>query len=432
MAGQDSGSLRRCKRARIGEKNLTTAETPEPIRPPRAYWQRLRRQLLNPAIDADTLERALTQAAERMAVPVLWLLGTAQSGKTSIVRALTSSSRAEIGNGFQPCTRTASLYDFPPEAPVVRFLDTRGLGEVGYDPGEDLAACEAQAHQLIVVLKLSETQSAAVLTAVKEIRRRQPDWPLIIAQTCLHEGYASPKDGHVLPYPFDQADWRSKAPSELVRMIEAQRAAFADLPGHAPVSWVPIDFTRTDDGYEPEHYGLEALWRALEDSAVTGLHARIAADPELQSAYDRTAHPQIVGYSIAAAALGTVPLVDIAGLPALQARLLQVLAGIYGLPWTRRSVAEFSSLLGVGVAVGLSLRLAGRSLAKLIPGWGQTAGAIWAAGANGTTTYALGKAACLYLHRRRKGEPIDAETLRQRFREAMSQGARVLVDSKRD
>ena len=60
--------------------------------------------------------------------PVLWLLGKVQSGKTSIVRAFTGSDEATIGNGFTPATRTARLFAFPPEAPVLRFLDTRGLG----------------------------------------------------------------------------------------------------------------------------------------------------------------------------------------------------------------------------------------------------------------------------------------------------------------
>ena len=389
-------------------------------------WQRLRRQLLRPEADPAEVRGALEQAVSRMEIPILWLLGAAQSGKTSIVRALTGSSRAEIGNGFQPCTRTAHLYDFPSRAPVVRFLDTRGLGEVGYDPSEDLATCEARAHQLIVVVKVTETRPLAVLEAVREIRRRHPDWPLIIAQTCLHEAYPTPEHSHVLPYPFAQPDWTERIPAELVRLIRAQQAAFNNLPGNGPVTWTPIDFTRPEDGFDPVDYGLEALWRALEDSAVAGLRARMMADPGVRNAYDRAAHPQIVGYSIAAAALGTVPLVDLAALPALQARLLQVLAGIYGLRWTRRSIAEFSSLLGTGIALGLGVRLAGRSVAKLIPGWGQTAGAVWAAGANGTTTYALGKAACLYLHRRREGVAVDAQSLRQTFRQALGQGRRLL------
>ncbi|MCB1822073.1 MAG: 50S ribosome-binding GTPase, partial [Candidatus Competibacteraceae bacterium] len=93
-------------------------------------WSRLREALLNPRIDPEKLEKALRAARARQPLPVVWLLGKAQAGKTSIIHALTGSPTAEIGDGFQPCTRTARFYDFPAEVPVVRFLDTRGLGEV--------------------------------------------------------------------------------------------------------------------------------------------------------------------------------------------------------------------------------------------------------------------------------------------------------------
>jgi tRNA U34 5-carboxymethylaminomethyl modifying GTPase MnmE/TrmE len=113
------------------------------------YWRRLREALLKPQVSSAALDAALREARARQPLPVLWLIGKAQAGKTSIIRALTGSEAAEIGNGFQPCTRTARFYDFPTEAPVVRFLDTRGLGEVAYDPTEDIRYCEAQAHLLL-------------------------------------------------------------------------------------------------------------------------------------------------------------------------------------------------------------------------------------------------------------------------------------------
>ena len=113
------------------------------------YWRKLREALLNPQVNSAALNAALREARARQPLPVLWLAGKTQAGKTSIIRALTGSESAEIGNGFQPCTRTARFYDFPTEAPVVRFLDTRGLGEVAYDPAEDIRYCEVQALSLI-------------------------------------------------------------------------------------------------------------------------------------------------------------------------------------------------------------------------------------------------------------------------------------------
>jgi hypothetical protein len=117
--------------------------------------------------------------------PVVWLLGKVQSGKTSIVRALTHATDAEIGNGFRACTRTARVFDFPADAPIVRFLDTRGLGEAGYDPVDDIAFCEERAHLILVVARARDMQLEPVLEALAAVRRRHPDWPVVFAQTTL-------------------------------------------------------------------------------------------------------------------------------------------------------------------------------------------------------------------------------------------------------
>jgi hypothetical protein len=77
------------------------------------------------------------QSAQATAL-VVWLLGKTGAGKTAIIAALTGDTRAEVGLGFEPCTRTAAFYDIPPEAPLLRFLDTRGVGEVSYDAGNDM------------------------------------------------------------------------------------------------------------------------------------------------------------------------------------------------------------------------------------------------------------------------------------------------------
>ncbi|HNM00679.1 MAG TPA: GTPase domain-containing protein, partial [Nitrosomonas sp.] len=102
------------------------------------YWQKLQTILADPKIDEAALDASLRQVRQKIPLPVFWLIGKTQSGKTSIIHALTGSEAAEIGNGLQPCTRFSSFYDFPAQMPVVRFLDTRGLGEIDYDPSEDI------------------------------------------------------------------------------------------------------------------------------------------------------------------------------------------------------------------------------------------------------------------------------------------------------
>jgi hypothetical protein len=86
-------------------------------------------------------------------IPVLWLLGKTGAGKSSLVQAITGKDAAEIGNGFVPCTRTADAYDFPESDPVLRFLDTRGLGEAGYRPDADLAS-NGDTSQMVLLLSL--------------------------------------------------------------------------------------------------------------------------------------------------------------------------------------------------------------------------------------------------------------------------------------
>src|SRR5947209_8689335 len=65
------------------------------------------------------IQHQLEQLRSRLPVPVFWLFGKTQSGKTTLIKYLTGADRAEIGKGFQPCTRFSSLYQFPtPEAPL--------------------------------------------------------------------------------------------------------------------------------------------------------------------------------------------------------------------------------------------------------------------------------------------------------------------------
>ncbi|NEX22223.1 DUF697 domain-containing protein [Thiorhodococcus mannitoliphagus] len=388
-------------------------------------WRGLKDAILSPQVDRASLEDALHAARARSSLPVVWLIGKTQAGKTSIIRALTGSEQAEIGTGFQPCTATARLYDFPPEAPVVRFLDTRGLAEVDYDPGEDIRFCESRAHLLLAVMKASDQDQDAVLEVVRSVRARHPEWPLVIAQTGLHELYAADAE-HPLPYPFTQTSWSATLPQDLARALAAQRERAADLPGKVPARWVPVDLTLPEDGYEPQDYGLEALWEAIDRVSALRLQWLLGQDAGVKDVFAQAAHPHILGYALAAAAMGAFPVVDLAAVPAIQAKMLQSLAAIYAQRWDRQSKLEFLGLLGSGVALAYAARYVGRAALKLVPYLGQTLGAVWGATASGGTTYALGKAAAYYFHRRTLGLETDARVLRRVFDEQCSQGSEIV------
>ena len=372
-------------------------------------------------IEAREGEAAPDAVAETAAAeaPVIWLIGKVQSGKSSIVQAITGATEAEVGLGFRPCTKTARVFDFPQESPVVRFLDTRGLGEVGYDPREDLSVSEAKAHLVLVVARAMDHQQGSIIDAVAAVRRRHPDWPVVVAQTCLHDAYPSGA-GHLLPYPFSARDEvPGGVPEALARSLAHQRSEFARIGGTGPLVFVPIDFTRQDDGFEPRLYGLDALLAAIGDTAPRSISAMIG---EIRSTTRgraaRRANPIILGHAAAAAAVDVVPIAGAVAVPGVQARLLHALAAQQGIEWDRRALAEFGGCLGVSILTRLAAGFGIRQLVKLVPIYGQTVGSAAAAATSFATTYALGKAALVFLARRERGEP-DPDAVAQAYREAL-------------
>lgn len=391
------------------------------------YWKQLQSVLLDPKVDEAALEASLREARKKMPLPVLWLLGKTQAGKTSIIRALTGNETAEIGNGFQPCTLHSRFYDCPTEAPVVRFLDTRGLGEIAYDPSDDIHYCESQAHLLLAVMKVADMQQPPVFEVLKTIRQRHPEWPLLMVQTSLHELYAH-ESQHIVPWPYGEDPLPPSIPDELRRALLAQRAAFGKLPGSAPISWVAVDLTLAEDGFEPVNYGLEALWQAIELLLPLGLQHQLTSEQEVRDLYAQTAHQHIVGYSMTAAGLGALPVVDLVAVSTVQAKLLHGLAALYGQRWDKRAITEFLALVGAGIASGYVMRMVGRAVTKIIPFFGQTVGAVWGASASGASTYALGKAAVYFFTRRKDGLNVDPDTLRRIYAEALESGASLLKE----
>lgn len=369
-----------------------------------------------------------TTTDELPPTPVVWLLGKVQSGKTSVIRTLTGVNDAEIGDGFRACTRSSVIFDFPREAPVVRFLDTRGLGEAGYDPAEDIAFCEARSHLVLVTMRAMDLQQGVVVAALAETRKRHPDWPVVVAQTTLHEGYAG--RSHVEPYPFDDDGLPTAgvAPG-LSRSLRTQRGLLARLPGMAVIRFVPIDFTKADDGLEPADYGLPALHRALLEVAPLALGAALA-DEQLRAEGGRSqlAHARILRYAVAAAAGDLVPLAGLLAVPGVQAGLLHNLAQLYGVEWDRRVAAEFAGALGTGTVVSALGGFGLRQLAKMIPVYGQTVGAAAASAASFAATYALGKAAVYYLSRRHLGAEATRGVTRE-YKDAFATAFRLAKHS---
>lgn len=379
------------------------------------------RQLFAPQIDDEALRAALQRVRRGLPPPVIWLLGKVQAGKTSIIHALTGAEHAQIGAGFAPCTRSAARYDFPnADFPLAVFLDTRGLGESRYDPQEDLAALQTEAHMLLVVVKAMDMALEQLLTTVQMIVRARPSLPLIVAQTTLHEGYPPDLHQHPQPYPFT-AVLPPAVPVNLARALARQRSLFARLPVKR---FVPLDFTLPEDGFSDPFYGRDALLDALTEAHPHARYETLRQLPELtqelKSVHLRQAQPHLLAYALAAGATGAAPLpvADLPVISALQLKLLHTIASIYRQPL---KVKTFLEVIGT-VGLGLLLRQGARSLLKVVPGFGSVVSGLYA----GATTYALGYALCRYYQEIFAGHLPRPEQLQAFYQEKFAEGRQLV------
>jgi uncharacterized protein (DUF697 family) len=379
-------------------------------------------QFFTPQIDPQALQAALSRSRQGLPPPVIWLFGKVQSGKTAIIRALTGAERAQIGSGFAPCTRWATRYDFPnTDFPLAVFLDTRGLGEAGYDPREDVAAFQAEAHMLLVVVRAMDMALEQLLGALKAIIQAKPSWPIVVAQTTLHHGYPPDWSEHMYPYPFTSRPWPETVPAQVRRALDFQRTLFADMP---ITHFVPLDFTLPEDGFRDPFYGREALLDALAEAHPHAVYQTLQQLPaltqELKSLHFRHAQPHIIAYACAAGAVGAVPLpmADLPLISALQLKMLHTIAAIYRQPLRLKTFLELASTVGLGVL----LRQGTRSLLKVIPGFGSAVSGLYA----GAVTYALGCALCFYYQIIFDGHLPRPEQLKAFYNAKLAEGMQLL------
>jgi len=396
------------------------------VQPFNRLWNAISDILFGEGATGEPVEEARKRA--QTTAPVVWLLGKTGAGKTAIIAALTGDPRAQVGLGFEPCTRTADFYDVPPEAPLLRFLDTRGVGEPSYDPAKDMAWCEEQSHLVIIAMQVSDPAQDMVVRALAQVRGRHPEWPIVIAQTGLHRLYPRGME-HPQPYPFtgdSRDDTNPVLPHALRQALAYQRRL---LDGWAPPAprFVAVDFTVPEDGFAPHDYGLEAFWQVLQEVGPAALVALHVARADAESdAIRAKARPLFYSYGAAAAGAGAVPIpiVGVSGLAGILAITLRALALRYGVTWTPATFAQFSGAVGGGALAWWGLRYGLREALKLVPVVGTVAaGALNAAAAFGMTV-GVGEAACVWLGYRRRGLIAPSEEVRRAFAEGLAAGLR--------
>lgn len=350
-------------------------------------------------------------------VPVIWLMGKTQAGKTSIAAALTGQGEAGIGQGFRRATTEATLLPWPPppEPPVLLFLDTPGIGadadQAEAEAQAAMAQAETQAHVVLVAVRAEDRATAPVLTALRAVRRRHRTWPVIVAQTRLHDLYP-PGTPHQVPYPYkgnSEDDRIPGVPYDLARALSDQRAAFSAIPGPAPV-FVPVDLTRTEHGMEPRLYGAEALLTALGQALPETVATLRAMRNPLEGARLRIILPWATAAALSEAP--PLPFFGLAGATTFQGLMLRAIAQRCDLSWDRHLAWRFISVLGPGIVSSAGLSAVARQVWKLVPVVGTAA----SAATTFAVTWAAGEAAMAMFSVLGRGDQPDPEAVRAAWR----------------
>lgn len=381
-------------------------------------WNPLKSLFSSNRLTDAQYEQARQDLVHKTPIPVLWLFGKTGSGKSSIIRYLTGVESIEIGTGYKPQTQFSARYDFPDEShPLVRFIDTRGLGEPGYDPQEDITAFGAEAQLMIVVVRVMDHALEELVAALRKIRRSAPRRPVILALTALHDAF--PGRQHPDADPFDQSTMPlpEGIDADLHRSLERQYERFQGLFDRA----VPIDLTPVEEGFHEPNFGGTRLRSTVVDSLPAAYRQTLLQLEEvvapLHDLLHRRASRIILATSTLAATAAAIPLpwIDIPVVLALQSHLAYKLARIYRQPLDAQTLAQVSGALGGRIA----LQLAIRETLKFIPWVGMAANAAAAF----AYTYAGGMAWSWYFAKVRAGHVPSESELRQVFREQLARAA---------
>lgn len=433
-----------------------------------SWWKRWQPSRLSTdkRLEAE-LESEIRHLREKAPVPTIWMFGKTGSGKSSIVRYLTGAESATIGQGFRPETRSSRRYDFPNSLdPLLTFVDTRGLGEVHYQPDEDIERFSSSSELMIVTVRLTDHALESVLKPLRRIRKEAPQRPVLLVLSCLHQApgafdISAGEDVFDLTSPTADSDGvasdamaqaeasnghQSPASQEAAKKVAHMPGAggapdtpgtSAETPAGVPESvqtlidektqqfeglydvLVPIDLTQPEDGFADPDFGgqrlkqtiLEHLPQAYRQSLLT----LNEADGPMTWRQKRVRW-QVLASSALAASAGAVPLpwVDIPAVLGIQAHMAVRISRIYDQEISAADWTMLSSAAGSRIA----LQLAVREFLKFIPIVGMAVGAA----TSFAFTYALGMTWDWYFATRRGGRVPSAAVLRKVFAEQLKRG----------
>ncbi|WP_449619510.1 GTPase [Robertmurraya sp. Marseille-Q9965] len=332
------------------------------------------------------------------------IVGRRGAGKSSLINAIFSEMRAEIGD-VKARTGMGKWHTYQSNSGNLEILDTRGLGEAD-KPEEEIsevsaieevqASIKEKCPDAILFLSKAKEVSARIdedmaqLLELKKTIQLEHDYDVPIIGVVTQVDELSPKSSDKPPFDHPVKE------KNIADAIEVLSVKLRDAVSN-PVKVIPIccyvEFEDNEIVYDIR-WNVDSLLDYLIEQLPNEAQMILAKLSKVKSVQKKIARR--IGTSVAGitGAIGAspIPVADLPIVTGLQMAMVTSIALIGGKKIDKKGVIEFFGALGLNVAAGFVLRQVARQLLKIIPVAGNViSGAIASAG-----TYALCEAAIAY------------------------------------
>jgi len=332
------------------------------------------------------------------------IVGRRGAGKSSLINAIFSERRAEIGD-VKARKGIGKWHTYESELGDLEILDTRGLGEAD-KPEEEISQSSAL-EEMSVSIKEKCPDAILFLCKAKEVSARidedlaqlldlkqtiqsahDYDVPIIGAVTQVDE--LSPKRPDTPPFdhPVKQKNIADAVDVLSTKLQEAVSNPVKVIPTCCYLEFEDNEITY-DIRWNVDHL-LDYLIEQLPNEAQV-ITARLAKIKTVQKKVARRIGTSVAGVTGLIGA-NPIPGSDLPIITGLQTFMISAIALIGGKKINKKGVIEFFGALGVNVAAGFALRQVARQLVKVVP----VAGNVVSAAIASAGTYALCEAAIAY------------------------------------
>lgn len=391
--------------------------------------------------------KTLTALEARLSKPVLRvaLFGLVSRGKSAVINALIGEPLLATGPLHGVTRWPRSVYWRPPietvhdadDLPSIEFIDTPGLDEVGGEVRSDMAQEVAYQADLILFVTAGDI-TRTEYEALTMLQAAQKPILLVFNKVDLYPD----ADRHTV-FQALTALWQAAAdgrPSVTLAVDDVVMVAAQPAPLQVRVEWPDGRITYEWETPPPDIGPLkQALLKIARQDGATlialnalreadGLETDIARRSlDLHKAEAEELIWKFAKYKALAVALNPIAILDLAGGFITDLAMIRALAQLYGLPITRHEARKLWYAIAKSTGALTLSEIGG----GLLWGTGKGAAAAWSlldgaaglstlagimaaqAGAAGYGTYAIGKAAQVYLEQGCTWGPQGIKTVMQ-------------------